>query len=151
MPGINRAAIGKNGISHDFGSLTKPRNEAARAPGFDEGHSGINRSRHGFAREILQGTRIFAGCPQEHVACEHQTMRPIVYKVETEVETDGRWIAEITDLPGVLAYGSTEKEAVASAQALALRVLANRIGRDKAEWRPGASEVRLSAAKHEGA
>ncbi|HKW65463.1 MAG TPA: hypothetical protein VJN89_23130 [Candidatus Acidoferrum sp.] len=52
-------------------------------------------------------------------------MRHIAYKVETEVETDGRWIAEISDLPGVLAYGSTEKEAVASAQALALRVLAD--------------------------
>ena len=52
-------------------------------------------------------------------------MRRIVYKVETEIETDGRWIAEIPDLPGALAYGSTEKEAVASAQALALRVLAD--------------------------
>jgi predicted RNase H-like HicB family nuclease len=40
-------------------------------------------------------------------------MRHIVYKVETEVETDGRWIAEIPDLPGVLAYGANEKEAVA--------------------------------------
>lgn len=58
-------------------------------------------------------------------------MRHIVYKVETEVETDGRWIAEIPDLPGVLAYGSTEKEAMASAQALALRVLADRIEEQK--------------------
>jgi predicted RNase H-like HicB family nuclease len=59
-------------------------------------------------------------------------MPHIVYKkVETEVETDGRWIAEILDLPGVLAYGSTEKEAVASAQALALRVLADRIEEQK--------------------
>ena len=58
-------------------------------------------------------------------------MRHIVYKVETEVETDGRWIAEIPDLPGVLAYGSTEKEAVASAQALALRILADRIEEQK--------------------
>jgi predicted RNase H-like HicB family nuclease len=58
-------------------------------------------------------------------------MRHIVYKVETEVETDGRWIAEIPDLPGVLAYGATEKEAVASAQALALRVLADRIEEQK--------------------
>lgn len=58
-------------------------------------------------------------------------IRHIVYKVETEVETDGRWIAEIPDLPGVLAYGSTEKEAVASAQALALRVLADRIEEQK--------------------
>ena len=58
-------------------------------------------------------------------------MRHIVYKVETELETDGRWIAEIPDLPGVLAYGSSEKEAVASAQALALRVLADRIEEQK--------------------
>jgi predicted RNase H-like HicB family nuclease len=52
-------------------------------------------------------------------------MPHIVYKVETEREADGRWIAEVFDLPGVMAYGSTEKEAVASAQALALRVLAD--------------------------
>ena len=58
-------------------------------------------------------------------------MRNIVYKVETEVETDGRWIAEILDLPGVLAYGSSEREAVASAQALALRILADRIEEQK--------------------
>ena len=58
-------------------------------------------------------------------------MRRMVYKVETEIEADGRWIAEIPDLPGALAYGSTEKEAVASAQALALRVLADRIEEQK--------------------
>jgi len=50
-----------------------------------------------------------------------------VYKVETELEADGRWIAEIVSAPGVMAYGATEKEAVASAQALALRILADRI------------------------
>ncbi len=50
----------------------------------------------------------------------------IVYKVETEREADGRWIAEVLDLPGVMAYGATENEAVASAQALALCVLADR-------------------------
>lgn len=58
-------------------------------------------------------------------------MSHIVYKVETELETDGRWIAEVVELPGVLAYGATEKEAVASAQALALRVLADRIEEQK--------------------
>jgi predicted RNase H-like HicB family nuclease len=58
-------------------------------------------------------------------------MSHIVYKVKTEREADGRWIAEIVDVPGVLAYGSTEKEAVASAQALALRVLADRIEEQK--------------------
>jgi predicted RNase H-like HicB family nuclease len=51
----------------------------------------------------------------------------MVYKVETEREEGGRWIADIVDLPGVLAYGATEKEAVESAQALALRIIADRI------------------------
>jgi predicted RNase H-like HicB family nuclease len=55
----------------------------------------------------------------------------IVYKVETELEADGRWIAEIVDVPGVLAYGATESEAAASAQALALRILADRIEEQK--------------------
>ena len=47
--------------------------------------------------------------------------------VETEREEDGRWIAEVPDLPGVLAYGATEPEARARAQALALRVVADRL------------------------
>ena len=47
--------------------------------------------------------------------------------VETEQETNGRWIAEVPQLPGVLAYGSTQEEALAKVQALALRVLADRL------------------------
>jgi len=47
--------------------------------------------------------------------------------VETEREEDGRWIAEVSDLPGVLAYGKTRDEAIARAEALALRVLADRL------------------------
>ena len=43
---------------------------------------------------------------------------------ETERETDGRWIAEVPELAGVLAYGATEMEAVGKAEALVLRVLA---------------------------
>ena len=58
-------------------------------------------------------------------------MSHIVYKVETELEANGRWIAEVVELPGVLAYGTTEREAVASAQALALRILADRIEEQK--------------------
>ena len=50
-------------------------------------------------------------------------MSGTVYKIETEREDDGRWIAEVLDLPGVLVYGTTEKEAITAAQALALRVL----------------------------
>lgn len=48
-------------------------------------------------------------------------------RIETETETDGRWIAEVPDLPGVLAYGGSRDEAVARAKALALRVVADRI------------------------
>ena len=46
---------------------------------------------------------------------------------ETELETDGRWIAEVPELPGVMAYGDTEQNAMANAEALALRALAERI------------------------
>ena len=48
-------------------------------------------------------------------------------RVETERENDGRWIAEVPDLPGVLAYGSTREHAIARAEALALRVIAERL------------------------
>lgn len=47
--------------------------------------------------------------------------------LEIEEEADGRFIAEVPDLPGVLAYGTTQEQAVARAQALALRVLADRL------------------------
>ncbi|MBK8209051.1 MAG: type II toxin-antitoxin system HicB family antitoxin [Rhodospirillales bacterium] len=47
--------------------------------------------------------------------------------LEIEQEEDGRWIAEIRDLPGVLAYGVTRSEAVIKAEVLALRVLADRL------------------------
>ncbi len=47
--------------------------------------------------------------------------------VETEREEDGRWIAEIPDLPGVMTYGRTREEAIAQVEALALRVLADRL------------------------
>ncbi len=49
------------------------------------------------------------------------------YTVEYEQETDGRWLAEVLELPGVLAYGQDEQEAIAEAQALALRVIADRL------------------------
>ena len=47
------------------------------------------------------------------------------YSLEIEQETDGRWLAEVPELPGVLAYGSTADEAMTRAEALALRVLAD--------------------------
>jgi predicted RNase H-like HicB family nuclease len=53
--------------------------------------------------------------------------------VELEREDDGRWIAEIPELPGVMVYGATEDEAMAKVQALALRVMADRLENGEAE------------------
>ena len=49
------------------------------------------------------------------------------YNIETEQEEDGRWIAEIPELSGVIVYGKTIEEAILKVQALALRVLADRL------------------------
>ena len=48
-------------------------------------------------------------------------------RIELEQEEDGRWIAEVLDIPGVLAYGKSREEATSHAQALALRVIAERV------------------------
>jgi len=52
--------------------------------------------------------------------------------VEVEREDDGRWIAEIADLGGVMTYGDTRDQAIARAEALALRVLADRLEHEEA-------------------
>jgi len=48
-------------------------------------------------------------------------------RIETEQEANGRWIAEVTELPGVMVYGQSRDDAVARVKALALRVLADRL------------------------
>jgi predicted RNase H-like HicB family nuclease len=48
-------------------------------------------------------------------------------RIEVELEDGGRWLAEVTDLPGVMTYGPTRQEAIDKAQALSLRVLADRL------------------------
>jgi predicted RNase H-like HicB family nuclease len=48
-------------------------------------------------------------------------------RIEVEREDDGRWLAEISELPGVLAYGQTREEAIERAKALSLRVMADRL------------------------
>ena len=55
-------------------------------------------------------------------------------KLECEQEDDGRWLAEVSELPGVLAYGSSAEEAMTRAEALAFRVLAERL--EHGESRP---------------
>jgi predicted RNase H-like HicB family nuclease len=53
-------------------------------------------------------------------------------KIEIEREDDGRWIAEVPDVPGVMVYGTTRQEAVAKAEALALRAIADRLDHGEA-------------------
>jgi predicted RNase H-like HicB family nuclease len=55
-----------------------------------------------------------------------------VFNIGTEQETDGRWLAEVTELPGVMCYGASQDEAIARVQALALRVVADRLEHDEA-------------------
>jgi predicted RNase H-like HicB family nuclease len=64
-------------------------------------------------------------------------------KVEFSREDDGRWIADIAALPGVTVYGRTRKQALASAQALALRVIADRL--ENGEAVPGEVTVSFAA------
>ena len=51
----------------------------------------------------------------------------MTFKIEVEQEEDGRWLAEVLELPGVLAYGQSQEAAVSKVQALALRVVAERL------------------------
>jgi len=53
------------------------------------------------------------------------------FEIELDREEDGRWIAEISSLPGVLAYGENKQEAIAKVKALTLRVLADEVEKEK--------------------
>jgi predicted RNase H-like HicB family nuclease len=68
----------------------------------------------------------------------------VKYSIECEREEDGRWLAEVPELPGVMAYGDTAEEAQAKAQALALRVLAERL--EHGEARPVDISISVATA-----
>jgi len=68
----------------------------------------------------------------------------MVLTVELEQEVDGRWIAEVVELPGVLAYGPSAQEAIARAKALALRVVADRL--EHGEAGPELRDISFKAA-----
>ena len=63
------------------------------------------------------------------------------FTIEHEREEDGRWLAEVPELPGVLAYGTTVDEAVAKAEVLALRVLAQRLEHNESGPHPISIEI----------
>ena len=69
---------------------------------------------------------------------------PVTFTIELEREEDGRWIAEVPQLPGVLAYGATAEEAANKAEALALRVLAERL--EQGESKPIDISITLATA-----
>ncbi len=64
------------------------------------------------------------------------------FTIETEQESDGRWLAEVMEIPGVLKYGATREDAIRQAEALALRVIAERIESGEAVATP----IRISFA-----
>lgn len=66
------------------------------------------------------------------------------YTIECEQEDDGRWLAEVMELPGVLTYGATKDEALVRAETLALRVIAERL--EQGEARPTNINIALPAA-----
>jgi predicted RNase H-like HicB family nuclease len=66
------------------------------------------------------------------------------FRIEIEREADGRWLAEVPDLPGVMTYGQTREESIARVQALALRVLAERL--EHGETAPALLQVTFQAA-----
>ena len=66
-----------------------------------------------------------------------------VLRIEFEQEADGRWVAEISELSGVMAYGATQQEAQAKVEALALRVLADRL--EHGETIPALGELFVAA------
>ncbi|MBL9201078.1 MAG: hypothetical protein JNL39_11255 [Opitutaceae bacterium] len=65
-------------------------------------------------------------------------------RVEVEIESDGRWIAEVTTIPGAMAYGASKAEAVAKVEALVLRTLADKL--EHGEPAPELSHVFTVAA-----
>ena len=68
----------------------------------------------------------------------------LMFLIEVERETDGRWLAEVLELPGVLAYGGSPEEARARVQALALRVVADRL--EHGEAGPDLLNISFAAA-----
>ena len=68
----------------------------------------------------------------------------MTFSIEIDREADGRWIAEVPDLPGVLAYGTSENEAKARVQALALRVVTDRL--EHGEASPDFTTISFAAA-----
>ena len=73
-----------------------------------------------------------------------QNSIPTYFTIEVEQEEDGRWIAEILEIPGVLSYGLTQQQAISNVQALALRVIADKL--EQGEMNLGLKSLTFIAA-----
>ena len=92
---------------------------------------------------IWTPARSVGGCRRRILGVRRHEL-VITFKVEIEQENDGRWLAEVIELPGVLAYGDTEQTAVSRVQALALRVIAERL--EHGEAGPDLLSISFNAA-----
>jgi predicted RNase H-like HicB family nuclease len=101
-------------------------------------HKGIEQDAP-YVAPLMPGVR--RRKPKLAQACRmtYHSLRGSLMRIEIEREEDGRWIAEIPELPGVVVYGESRKQAIAKAEALALRVTADRL--DNNEEIPELREV----------
>jgi predicted RNase H-like HicB family nuclease len=67
------------------------------------------------------------------------------FSIQTEIESDGRWIAEIPEIPGAMAYGAAEHEAIVKSYAIALRSVADNVERSQQEPPTSISVTRVIA------
>jgi predicted RNase H-like HicB family nuclease len=79
--------------------------------------------------------RLYGRDKPRHDKSRRRCYLPSMLLIETEREDDGRWLAEVPALPGVLSYGASDTEARSRATALALRVIAERV--ENGEALPG--------------
>ena len=95
---------------------------------------GVNRFGHCRTPGFTRRRCLFHQCRSCPARCSaavfcscYSTRMSVSFPIELDHEDDGRWIAEIRDLPGTLCYGKNRDEAIARVQALALRILAERL------------------------
>jgi predicted RNase H-like HicB family nuclease len=122
-------------------TVIRHRGDAASAPFHYALASRVQRQRA--AAELRRSATVVSGV---QCAPEHRSIMLVVamqLSIESELEDDGRWLAEVPELPGVLAYGASRDEALSKAQVLALRVLAERI--EYREGRPEAISISIAA------
>jgi len=90
--------------------------------------------------------------PMQHESCPRsvhgyaQQRRTMKYRVDVDREADGRWIAEVPDLPGVMSYGDTQDAALRAVAALAFRVLAERLEHGEMSEAPISVSFELAVA-----